>query len=445
MAVTRLSQVTTSLETLLAANIERRMGGTLTVNTSSVSPVDVTPTTNLVNVFLYHLHPEGKPDAQEEPAVLPPQPAVFSKPLALHYHLTAHQSTGQFPHLSEQDLLGHALATLLDHSELDEDLDVGGIPVFPDELVGAGNHFEIEVEVKSSQDAMTIWPSHEGGSVRPSLYFKVKNVRLQPEAPQALTGPILTIGDATLPNMGPRIYRLTSTITADLPGSAGTATRTFTRAPAEIFLGAAAPDRDIVIRGSSFDRFAAVELTLPVGDGSDTFRLDLAANAANGWALDVAGGEVRLTTGTSVDRPAPLALEPGKAQLRLFKAETLTRDGQLVPFEVPSNRVAFTLHPHIAAVTLVAGRRFRVDLDGAYDLTALAPPDAHSAFVRLAVGGRLYEILDSAAGLTDGQAAIAGPRRVDFVFFADADIAALAYVQLWIRGAVSQPFWSGGP
>lgn len=445
MAVTQLSQVTTSLETLLSANIERRMGGAQTVNTSSVSPLDVQPTTNLVNVFLYHLHPEGKPDPQEEPAVLPPQSAVLSKPLALYYHLTAHQSVGQLPRLSEQDLLGHALATLLDHSELDEDLAIGGVPVFPDALVGAGNHFEIEVEVKSGQDAMNVWPAYDGGSLRPSLYFKVKNVRLQPEAPQALTGPILTIGDATLPNMGPRLYRLTSQVTVDLPGGGGIATRTFTRAPAEIFLGAAAPDRDIVIRGTSIDRFAAIELTLPVGDATDTFHLDLAANAANGWAFDDAGGEVRLTTATVVDRPAPLALEPGRGAIRLFKPETMTRDGVLIPFEVPSNSLPFTLHPHVAAVTQVAGRRFRIDLDGDYDLAAIAPPDTHSAFLRLAVGGRLYDVGDTTAGLADGQAAIAGPRRVDFVFFADADPAALAYVQLWIRGAVSQPFWSGGP
>ncbi|MBB3232248.1 Pvc16 family protein [Halomonas stenophila] len=449
MAVTQLSQVTTTLETLLAANIERRMGGALTVNTSSVSPLDVSPTTNLVNIFLYHLHPEGKPDVAEEPAVNPPRPAFFSKPLTLHYHLTTHQSSGNLPHLSEQDLLGHALATLLDHSELDEDLAIGSVPVFEDALVGADNCFEIEVVVKAGSEALNVWPAYDGGSVRPSLYFRVKNVRLQPEMPQELSGPILTIGDATLPNMGPRLYRISSTITATLPGAGGTAQRQFTRTPAELFLGAGPDDRTLVLRGTSIARFVDIELTVPVGDAMETFRVDFEANAANGWAIDDERGEVRVTIGAVVDRPVagvmqPLSLEPGDAQIRVLTSETMMQDGEPVPFEIPSNRLPFTLNPHVAQATLVSGRRFRLDLDGDFDLETMAPPDTHASFLRLALSGAIYNVRDTAASLEAGEAAIAGPRRVDYVLFDDADENALAYLQLWIRNAVSQPFWVGG-
>lgn len=449
MPVSQLSAVTTTLETLLATNIKHRMGNVVAVNTSSVSPLEITPQTNLVNVFLYHLHPEGKPNATEDPLIVPHRPVLYSKPLALYYHLTTHQSTGQFPQLTEQDLLGHALATLLDHSELDETLEIDTVPIFADALVGAGNHFEIEIVVKTDSEALNVWAAYEGGQIRPSLYFKVKNVRLQPEMPQALSGPILTIGDATLPNMGPRIYRLTSTITVPLPGSGGAVTRQFTRAPAELFLGAAPDDRVLVLRGASIDRFAAVELTVPVGDATETFRVDFAANAALGWALEEADGGLRLSTGPSVERPVGgvptlLALEPGDAALRLIATEEMTRDGDLVPFDLPSNRIGFTLDPHVASVNLVAGRRYRIDLDGDFDLTAIAPPDTHAAFLRLSLGGALYTVRDNIAGLAAGEAAIAGPRRIDYVLHDDADDTAVAYLQLWLRGAVSQPFWVGG-
>lgn len=449
MPVSQLSAVTTTIETLLAANIERRLANAVTVNTSSVSPLDVTATSNLVNVFLYHLHPDGKPASVEDPLITPQRPLVYSKPLALFYQLTTYQSTGQQPHLSEQDLLGHALATLLDHSELDEDLEIGAVPVFADALVGAGNHFEIEVVVKSDSEALNVWATYEGGKVRPSLYFKVKNVRLQPEMPQELSGPILSVGDATLPNMGPRLYRLTSTITVPLPGSGGAATRQFTRVPAELFLGASVEDRVLVLRGVSVDRFAEVELTVPVGDATETIRVDFAANAANGWSLEEAEGGLRIGTGTSVERPVGgvpqlLALEPGDAQIRLIAREELTRDGVPVPFDLPSNRLAFTLDPHVGSVSPVSGRRFRIDLDGDFDLTAIAPPDTHAAFLRLALGGALYTVRDSVAGLAAGEAAIAGPRRIDYVLHDDADAGAVAYLQVWLRGAVSQPFWVGG-
>lgn len=449
MAVSQLSQVTTTLETLLTANIEQRMGGTLTINTSAVSPLDITPTANLVNVFLYHLHPDGKPDVAEDPTLLPRRPRVFSKPLTLHYHLTTHQSTGMLPHLSEQDLLGHALATLLDHTELDEDLTIGPVPILDDALVGAENRFEIEVVVKTGSEAMNVWPAYDGGSLRPSLYFKVKNVRLQPDPPQAMSGPILSIGDATLPNMGPRIYRLASSVTAELPGEAGAALRRFVRAPAEIYLGARPDDRVLALSGTSIDRFVAVELTLPVGDATETIRVDFEANAANGWAIEDGDGEVRLTTAAVIVRQVgavvqPLPLEPGDAQIRVFQQATMTRDGELMPFELASNRMPFTLHPHVAQVVQVAGRRFQIDLDGDFDLQAMAPPDTHAAFLRLAVGGRVYTVQDSAAALTAGEAAIAGPRRVDYVLFDDVDAGAFAFVQLWVRHATSQPFWTGG-
>lgn len=448
MAVTQLSDVTRTLETLLSTNIELRMGGGVTVNTSAVSPLDITSMQNLVNLFLYHLHPEGKPEAAEDPAIDPHQPKFFSKPLSLYYHLTTHQSSSTLPHLSEQDLLGHALATLLDHTELDDDLAFGTVTVFEDALKGAGNRFEIEVIVKADTEALNVWPSYDG-SVRPSLYFKVKNVRLQPQIPQALTGPILTIGDATLPNMGPRLYRLSSKITADLPGAGGTASRAFTRTPAELYLGAGPEDRVLTLTGTSIDRFAAVEITFPVDDGFETIRVDFEANNAHGWAIDDTGGKVRVTTAATIDRPVggamtPLPLQPGDAQLRVLKRETMTRDGSPVAIEVPSNRLAFTFHPHIRQIVPVAGRQFRIDLDGTFDLTDMAPPDTHSALLRLAIGGQLYIVRDSTAGLGPGEAAIAGPRRIDCVLADDVDADATAHVQLWIRGAVSQPFWVGG-
>nr|DAI67539.1 MAG TPA: Protein of unknown function (DUF4255) [Caudoviricetes sp.] len=450
MAVTQLSQVTTTLEALLAANIERRMGGALTVNTSSVSPLDISPTTNLVNIFLYHLHPEGKPDVTENPAVTPPRPAFFSKPLSLHYHLTAYQSSGNLSHLSEQDLLGHALATLLDHSELNEDLSIGPVPIFEDALVGADNRFEIEVVAKTDSEALNVWPAYDGGSVRPSLYFRVRNVRLQPEMPQGLSGPILSIGDATLPNMGPRLYRISSTITALLPGAGGGMARQFTRTPAELFLGAGPDDRTLALRGTSIDRFAKIEITLPVGDTTETIRVDFEANATNGWAIEDTRNEVRVIAGTTIRRKTggemqPLALEPGDAQIRVLVRETMTQGSAPVPFDIPSNRLSFTLNPHVAQVATVAGRHFRLDLDGDFDLEEMAPPDTHATFLRLAIGGRIYTVRDTPAGLDAGEAAIAGPRRIDYVLFDDADANALAYVQLWIRNAVSQPFWVGGP
>ncbi|SCY10748.1 Protein of unknown function [Nitrosospira sp. Nl5] len=448
MAVTNLSDVTSSLETLLKENIERRLGNMVTVNTSSVSPLDVSPMGHMVNVFLFHFHPEGKQSIHENSAIDPPVPASFSKPVTLYYHLTAHHNASNEPHLIEQDLLGHALATLLDYPQLNDERFIGGTQVFETNLTDEGNEFELEVVVKSDNEALTVWAGYEGGAIRPSLYFKVKNVKLQPEMPTSLASPILTIGKLVVPNMGPKLFSMQSTVTASFPSVDGPIDRQFKKSPAELYLGAAPTDLDFTLKGASIDQFVGVDLSVPVGNTTETLRVDFTDNAPHGWAIRTERTGVVITFASSVERlvsgvPTLLALEPGPAQLGVTKTEYLEREGAQVPVEIPSNRIAFTLNPHIASITPTVPRRFRIDLDGDYDLNAMAPPGAHSAFIRLAVGGTVIEVVDNLGALTDGQCAISGARSLDFILPTATDDTTLAYVQLWVRDSVSQPFWIG--
>lgn len=449
MTVSSLSSVTSSLETLFKENIEQRLSNTVTVATSALSPLDVTPSSHLVNIFLFHFHPEGKPSIHENHAIDPPRPASFSKPLTLYYHLTAHHSSTTGAHLVDQDLLGHAMATLLDYSEVDDALTIGGVPILDGGLTEDGNAFELEVLTKTDSEALNVWAGYEGGAIRPSLYFKVKNVRLRPEVPQSFAGPIVSIGQLVVPSMGSRLAFVQSTITASVPTDGGPVARQFKRAPAELFIGAGAPDATVWLKGSAIDQFAAVDLTVPVGNGSETIRVDFAANAAQGWAIRDDNGGVAIDWGSAISRPVsavPIThqLEPGAGQIRMLKTEYLARDGARVPVEMPSNPIAITFHPFISGIAPMAERRFRINLAGAYDLTTLAPVVEHQDFVRLVIGSTVYEVIDAIGGLVAGQCAISGAQNLDFILAATADETALAYVQLWVRDAVSQPFWIGG-
>ncbi|WP_019954995.1 Pvc16 family protein [Yoonia vestfoldensis] len=449
MSVFSLSSVTASLQALFKLNIESRLANAYVVNTSALSPLDVAPQAHLVNIFLFHFHPEGKQTIHENPAIDPPMPMSFSKPLTLYYHLTAHHNAAQSAHLAEQDLLGHALATLIDRSTVNDELMIGGVAVLDAALADDANAFELEVLTKTDGEALNIWAGYEGGAIRPSLYFKVKNVRLKPETPLSFSGPILSIGELVVPSMGPRITFMQSRITARVPTSAGLVERSFPRNPAEMFIGADAPDRQIVLQGRGIDPGAGVELTLPVAAGQERFRVDFADNQLLGWAIVGDRDSVTITWADNIRRPVggvptALALSPGPAQIRLFKTEYMTRDGNLHPVEMPSNPVSITLHPHIADIAPVAGRRYRISLDGGYDLTALAPEIDHGSFIRLAIGGTVYQVADAPDGLAAGQCAIADALGVDVILDAAADETALAFVQLWVRDAVSQPFWMGG-
>ncbi len=449
MSVFSLSSVTASLQALFKLNIEARLANAFVVNTSALSPLDVAVQAHLVNIFLFHFHPDGKQSVHENRAVAPRRPISFSKPLTLFYHLTAHHNASQGAHLAEQDLLGHAMATLIDRSTLNDDLTIGGVTVLDAALRDDGNAFELEVMTKTDSEALNVWAGYEGGAIRPSLFFKVKNVRLKPEPPVSFAGPILSVGELVVPGMGPRIISAQSRITARVPTSAGLVERSFARRPAEVFIGAADADRDVVLQGEGIDPQAGIELTLPVAGGQERIRIDFNDNRALGWAIGASDGDVAITFAASIRRPVAgvptaLPLSPGPAQIRLFRTEYLARDGALHAVEIPSNPVAITLHPHIAGIAPMTPRRYRINLDGGYDLTALAPAMDHGSFVRLAIGGTIYTVRDSTAGLAAGQCAISGARSVDVILDAAADAAALAYVQLWVRDAVSQPFWMGG-
>ncbi|MEO1638489.1 MAG: Pvc16 family protein [Pseudomonadota bacterium] len=449
MPVVNLSDVTSTLETLLSENIEARYEDAINVFTSSVAPAGVVANNHHINLFLFHFHPDGKQSAHENRAISPPRPASFSKPQILYYHLTAHHNANVDPHLVEQDLLGHAMATLMDHTEIDDTLTVGGVQVLDAALRDDENQFEIEVLSKTDTEALNVWAGHETADIKASLYFKVKNVRLQPMQPQSFAGPILSIGHMVVPNMGPQITSIRSAITANLPTEAGPVSRQFRRQPAEIYLGAIAADRAVTITGSSIDQFVGVDLTVPVGDASETLRVDFAANDGNGWTIAPAQSGIAITYGDVVERPVGgvptnLPLEPGGAQIRLIKTEFLERDGEQHPVEVPSKPYAFTLHPHIAGIPPSGLRRFTINLNGDFDLQAMAGGSDHARLIRLAVGGIIYEVIDDLGALAAGQAAISGQRAVDFILTADADETALAMVQLWVRDAVSQPFWIGG-
>jgi len=295
----------------------------------------------------------------------------------------------------------------------------------------------------------SVWAGHETTDIKASLYFKVKNVRLQPMLPQSFAGPILSIGHMVVPNMGPQIASIRSGVTATLPTEDGPLSRQFRRQPAELYLGTIAADRAVTIIGSSIDQFVGVDLTVPVGAGSETIRVDFAANDGNGWTIAPTQSGITLTYGDIVERPVGgvptnLSLEPGGAQIRLVKTELLERDGEQHPLEVPSKPYAITMHPHISGIAPAGVRRFTINLNGAYDVQAMAGGSDHARLIRLAVGGIVYEVIDDEGALAAGQAAISGQRAVDFILTTDADEAALAMVQLWVRDAVSQPFWIGG-
>jgi len=449
MPVASVSDVTRCVERLFKHSIERRYSDAITVNTSAVSPVAVAGTTNLINAYLFHMIPEGKPVAAEDPTISPQAPVYYSKPVSMFYHLTAHHNAAGVTLYTEQDLLGHALATLVDYGQLDDDLVVNGTPVFDASLTGANNTFSVEVLSKTDTDALNAWAIYDSGQLRPSVFFKVGNVRLAPEAPVGVSAPILSIGQLTLPHMGPRIFSLTNTVTATLPTDAGPVVQQFALDPAQLHLGASAVDSSLALVGAALDQTITVELTLPTASGPLVIDVDMAANAGFGWGVRNEAGKLFIDTGTQLDHatggvPQTHALEPGTGALRAKKSEILERGDTQVPIALPSNAVSLAFHPHINSVPLVVGDQFQIVLDGDFDLTAMAPVMDHHAMLRLAVGLQSYDLRDSMVGLSAGQAAISGARTIDFILPATTDLTQPLLVQLWVRDHASQPFWIGG-
>jgi hypothetical protein len=447
MPVVMLSDVTEAVEDLLEHSIEARTAGTIDVQTSAVSPVGLTSAPFLVNVFMFHIHPDGKPVTGENPTLTPQRPQYYTKPVSLYFHLTTHHNTGTATHYVEQDLLGHALATLLDHSQMDDGLFINGQQIFPNALQNRENEFEIEVLTKTDVEALNVWAGYEGATARPSLFFKVKNVRLAPDIPVGVSAPILTIGQLTLPNMGPRIFTTTTHVTAGIETSAGTVARRFAFTPAQLYLGASVNDRAIQLRGSSLDHLMGIELTLPRAAGDLVMDIDFDANP--NWSLDSTGSIVSLNTDPNIEAMINAvmqthALEPGTGQLRAKKTEMLQRDGNLIPVELPSNPVTITFNPFVDQIVEIAPRHYRIDLAGNYDLTAIAPASDHADFMRLAVGQELYLVQDSIAGLGTAEAAISAPNSIEFRLSDTADDAQPLGVQLWINDCQSQPHWIGG-
>ena len=446
MSVSMLSDVTEAIEALLEHSIEARTAGTIDVQTSAVSPVGLTAAPFLVNVFMFHIHPDGKPVTAENPTLTPQRPQYYTKPVSLYFHLTAHHNTGTSTHYVEQDLLGHALASLLDHSQMDDDLFINGQQIFSNALQGQNNEFEVEVLTKTDVDALNVWAGYEGATARPSIYFKVKNVRLAPDLPTGVSAPILTIGQLTLPNMGPRIYTTTSHVTASLETSAGPIARRFTFTPAQLYLGAATDDRAIELRGASLDHLMGVQLTLPQAGNDLLVDIDFDTNA--NWSLSSEGSVVSFNTDINIEAMIGAvmqthALEPGTGQLRTIKTEMLERDGNLIPVKLPSNPVTITFNPFIEQITETVPRRYRIELAGDYDLNAIAPAIDHADFMRLAVGQELYLIQDDLVGLGVGEAAISGTNSIEFLLSDTADDSQPLGVQLWLNDCQSQPIWIG--
>lgn len=449
MPVASVSDVTRCVERLFKHSIERRYSGAITVNTSAVSPVAIAGTTNLINAFLFHIIPEGKPVAAEDPTISPQAPVYFSKPVSMFYHLTAHHNAAGVTLYTEQDLLGHALATLVDYGQIDDDLIVNGTPVFDASLADANNSFSVEVLNKTDTDAMNAWAIYDSGQLRPSVFFKIGNVRLAPEAPLGVSAPILSIGQLTLPHMGPRIFSVKNTLTATLPTDAGPVVQQFVLDPAQLHIGGPVADNSLALQGSALDQTVTVEVTLPTTTGLLVVDVDMAANSGFGWAIRNEAGKIFIDTGTQLDHdtgglPQTHDLEPGTGTLRVKKPEMLERGDTLVPVALPSNAVSLAFHPHINDVPVVAGDRFQIVLDGDYDLTAMAPAMDHHALVRVAIGLQSYDVRDTTVGLLPGQAAISGARTVDFILPAGTDLTQPLLVQLWIRDLASQPFWIGG-
>lgn len=394
MAVLDLSQVTSTLTTLLRRNINEHLqpaGPTVTV-VPTVPNLVPPGAQNTLSFHLYHVSED--PHYRNVAGEGNDAPNVAKAPMGLnlYYLLTSHHSGSDDANndaLTQQRLMGLALKTFHDIPVVTDHTAILGVPVLPDTLRGSENSIQVIMRQITPEEAVQFWSSEDQQMTRLSAYYEVRVVFLVPEEPASMPGIVLHLGAYLIQTGAPVLSATESQVPFTLPPSYGGGSQVITASPGRAILD----DRPVApgVPPPEHRRFDLLGTALSAGIGRtivlrharwthadpslSEIVLDLAANPD--WALSVSSERLGVEFRSALNyldangAPQTETLWPGLYTVEL-RAELSREDiaGHPKNLIAASNQVPFTVAPRVTGHS-VAGGLIQVDLGPEIDLTLL--------------------------------------------------------------------------
>ena len=338
--------------------------------------------------------------------------------LDFHYILTAHSElVGDAAALQEQILMGLGMKTMHDFPLIDDTTQVGGVTIFPGDLLGAGNYFRITLQPVPVTEAMGYWNAGTE-ALRLAAYYQVTPVLLQPDQPDSLNGRVLTYGVFSFARGAPRLDASQNFVTFTVPGE--TTARKVTVQPAEAAVGDTVTFLGSALSGDSTTLLLNNRLfAQPIEVGMD-------------WGVSATPNQITMVIQPKAQLTTIL---PGVYSVRAsVSTQGRLSDGSLETFVNNSNEIPFLIVPTITGFAPVGGA---IQATGSVFQNPALPADAIQVFL-----GSTLITPKAGAVLNPGEFEIISPTKLNFIFPTTGFVSGkFVPFRLIINGAENSPVW----
>lgn len=442
MALSNLSQVTSTLMTLLDKNIHARFPSAMfDVVPQSPEKVPTTITRPTISVFLYHAHEDPHYRNAE-----PPGGTVANTPLALSlfYVVTAHRydADEQTPlTLVEQEYLGYALKAFHDYPVITADTQIGADYVMDSGMRELGdNTVHIVYRPLTPEDAVTFWNGDDERLIRFSAFYEVRVVMMQRVEPTHIPGFVLSVGNYVLPTGVMTIIATEGIVRFTPPGGD---TLALIASPARVALSADAPpgepqNNQLTLRGTRLGGGQLVLRSPLFTTPNNTIAVVPASNPD--WAVSVTPGRLVANITGNLVKPdmTGQSILPGIYGASVQISTTYSLPGGLSKTLVTrSNEVAIAVTAFVVSNGVVGPVPGTVDIniEPEFDLTETALDKE----ISVVVDSHVYTRVDSPP-TNPYEFAVSTHHVTIFAPFTDADAGAYS-VRLIVRGTEAPPYW----
>jgi hypothetical protein len=421
MALLDVSLVTATLTNLIRLYIlSTPEAPKVTPLVVSPEPPDKLAGDHTVGMYLYHLTESAHHKNAAPPSADVPPVRFTPMGLQLYYVLSARSDLpGENRTLNEQLMMGLAAKALRDYAMLDDTTTVGGAKVFPPDLQGSDNRFNVALQMVQPNDAIQYWTA---GSqpLRLAGYYQVSAVLLEPERPTAAAGRVFSYGVHSFARGSPRLDGSRSGVTFTIPGEA--APRTVQLQPAEAPVGG----RVVFVGGDLSGDATSLLIKHP--------KFAAPVEVSSDWGVTATDTEVHATVQATAGMQT---IVPG-----LYSAVAQVAVTRTLPKQPPrqfvhtSNEVPFTVTPRIDAVGAPTAAGIVTVTGTTFQGPGLSP-DAVRLFVgRWAVPPR------AGAALAAGEFEVVNPTTIRVRFpIAGLVSGRTVSLRLLINGAENAPRW----
>ncbi len=451
MAILDLASVTRSLKKLLETNINENWTDSETAVTATpLAPDKVGAETNHLSVFLYHVSEDPHYKNIEGPGIGGRNIARTPMALSLYYILTPiHEAESEEAPFILQTLMGWALKTLHDYPIITKDTVIAEEAILTGDMAENNNSMQIILRPVTPEEALAFWGSEDQQTARLAAYYEVRVIMLEPDEPQTVAAPVLSLGTYLYQLGTPHLETTHSELPFVLPTSAGATTQLVQVSPARASgdTGENPPHNRIVLTGQNLVSGKSRQLWLRSAafteavDGPLPVDLSLTNNSSNGWALSVSDSRLVLDVDETLhyldeagdEQTIPLLPGIYTAFLRVRVSERIVGNA-LIPITNDSNEVPFVIIPRIASDTPDGvTNKIDVEIVPTFDLTL------SSLELRLYVDGQAYtkQVGTTAAGRYE----IINSTTLRFHALFDVDTDGEHPIRLVINGAESAPYW----